>query len=80
MCKFCTLLDQSVKTKILGHLKSYVSHICGFASEIVRFGLICKPHHVSYRPKSKTTCIGLILELYISVFLRTLLRISTTNL
>jgi hypothetical protein len=27
ICKFCTLLDLSAKTKMLGYLKSYGSHI-----------------------------------------------------
>jgi hypothetical protein len=35
-------LDQSAKTKVLGHLKSYGSHLCGFANQIMEFGPICK--------------------------------------
>jgi hypothetical protein len=37
-------LDPSTKTKVLDYLKSYGSHIWGFANQIVNFGLNCKKH------------------------------------
>jgi hypothetical protein len=47
-------LDPSANTKVIEHHKSCVSHISRFASQIVRFGLICKKApHAFHMPKSK---------------------------
>jgi hypothetical protein len=42
MCKSDEPLDQSVKTTMFTHIKSFGSQICGLESQTLSFGLICK--------------------------------------
>jgi hypothetical protein len=47
-------LDPNAKTKVLKYLKSYGSHIWGFANQTMRIGLICKrPLYSSHVTKSE---------------------------
>jgi hypothetical protein len=80
LCKFCTLLDLSAKTKELGYPKAYGSRMWGFPSQKMWNGLICKkPLNSSHVAKSKIECTRLTLELCRSKNTKILPRVNTSK-
>jgi hypothetical protein len=77
----CTFFDQSAKIMEIGCLKSYGSHIWGFANETIGFVLICKKTTFVLQWISLNFSeIGLTLGLCRSKNIKNLPRVSTSNL